>query len=301
MAFCTGCGADVTGKTFCVQCGRPVASAAAGGAAPTPPQAPQATPPPAYAAPPQQPVYASGPAPGGMPPKKSNAVLWIVLGIVGFFVLMGLLGIFAVGMFVHKVKQNPALAMAKLLTAANPDVEVVDSDSGKNTVTFRDKKTGETITMNFDEIKQGKIAFRGKDGKSATIEANGSGGSGSVSIKTPEGSMQFGAGANAKMPDWVPTYPGTNPEGTFSMQGGEGTAGAFKFNTKDTPQAVLTYYEEGFKKAGFKVTANITGQIVGTNGGMITAEDAASKRTCMVIVGTDGSGTVGNVNFSMKQ
>ena len=33
-----------------------------------------------------------------------------------------------VGMFVHKVKQNPAMAVAKLLTAANPDVEVLSAD-----------------------------------------------------------------------------------------------------------------------------------------------------------------------------
>jgi len=299
MAFCTTCGADVTGKTFCVQCGKPVSSAAGAGASPTPPQDPQATPPPAYAAPPQ-PVYSSAPLPGPMPPKKTSPIVWIIVGILGFFLLMGLLGIFAVGMFVHKVKQNPALAAAKFLTMANPNVEVVSSDSGNNTVTFRDKQTGETVTMNFDDIKKGRIAFTGKDGKQATIETHTDGGTGSLSIKTPDGSMQFGSGASAKMPDWVPTYPGTTPEGTFSMQGNQGNAGTFKFSTKDSPAAVLQFYEQGFKQAGFKITASVTGQAAGSNGGMVSAEEAATKRNCVVMVSTDSSGTSASVIFSAK-
>ena len=168
MAFCTNCGADVTGKNFCVGCGKPVGAAqpaaSAGSAAqPLPAQslyaAPQPVPPPQYAsAPPPGPPMQTG-------PKKTSPIVWIVVGIVGFFVLVGLVITIGVGLFVHKVKQNPALAMAKLLTAANPDVEVLSADEGRNSVKFRDKKTGETFSVNLDDIKNGRIDLQGAEGR----------------------------------------------------------------------------------------------------------------------------------------
>src|SRR5689334_11140650 len=69
MAFCTNCGADVTGKSFCVSCGKPVGS----GQAATPPQPQPGASAPAAPMPPAQPAYAAPPPPGppGAPiPKK---------------------------------------------------------------------------------------------------------------------------------------------------------------------------------------------------------------------------------------
>src|SRR5207253_3905522 len=129
---------------------------------------------------------------------------WIVVGIFGFFILCGLVFTYAVGMFVHKVKQNPAMAVAKLLTAANPDVEVLSADEGRNSVKLRDKKTGETFSVNLDDIKNGRIDLRGPKGERATIRAHGDGANGSVEINGPDGAVKFGAGANAKIPDWIP-------------------------------------------------------------------------------------------------
>src|SRR4029079_10097774 len=139
MAFCTNCGADVPGKNFCIGCGKPVGSGQPGAPQPEAPSAPPAPPvPSAYAAAQQvHPFQYAAPPPGPpMPgaPKKVSPIVWIVVGIVGFFVLCGLAASIFVGLFVHKVKQNPALAMAKLLTAANPDVEVLSADEGRNTV-----------------------------------------------------------------------------------------------------------------------------------------------------------------------
>src|SRR5262245_59221259 len=132
MAFCTGCGADVTGKNFCISCGKPVGSGQPASGPPPPPSYGS----PAAASPAmQQPVYGA-PPPSGPPmqtgPKKTSPVVWIIVGVLGFFLLVGIVISVGVGMFVHKVKQNPALAMAKLLTAANPEVEVLSADEGRN-------------------------------------------------------------------------------------------------------------------------------------------------------------------------
>src|SRR5690242_19308175 len=192
MAFCTNCGADVTGKSFCVSCGKPVGS----GQAATPPQPQPGASAPAAPMPPAQPAYAAPPPPGppGAPiPKKGvSPIVWVLVGIFGFFLLVGVVFTVGVGMFVHTVKQNAVAAAAKLLTLANPDVEVLDTNESNNTVSLRDKKTHEPITVNLDDIKQGKIIFKDNKGQTATIQANTDGQSGTVEVKGPDGSMKFG-------------------------------------------------------------------------------------------------------------
>jgi hypothetical protein len=85
-----------------------------------------------------------------------------LLGIFGLFVLAGI-AVTSAGLFLaHKVAQNPGMAIAKILTAANPDVEVLSTDEGRNTITFRDKKTRETVTMNFDDVKNGRATYRSR-------------------------------------------------------------------------------------------------------------------------------------------
>src|ERR1700736_4552928 len=120
MPFCIGCGADVTSKTFCIQCGKPVAGAASSTTAVAAPSVSTA-------------------------PKKMSPLVWILVGIFGLFVVLGIALTAGAAFVAHKVKQNPALAIAKLATVGNPDIEAVSADEGANTVTIRDKKTGETV------------------------------------------------------------------------------------------------------------------------------------------------------------
>jgi hypothetical protein len=279
MAFCTNCGANVNGS-FCAQCGKPV-----GGAQPAASTANQP---------------ASLPANPAPQSKKISPIVWIVVGIVGFCMLIGIL-VAAAGLYVaHKVTQNPALAMAKLMAAGNPNVEVLSSDSGRNTVTFRDKHTGETVTMNFDDIKKGKILFKG-NGKEASIQAHGEGENGTLEINSAQGSLKIGAGSAAKIPDWVPAYPGVTPEATFSLQGADGDSGSFHFTSKDSPKEVLSFYQRGLKDAGFTIGANFAGDTATSSGGMLSAENESSKRTVMVTVGTEKGSSEVNLVFGTKK
>src|SRR5258708_22088362 len=167
MESCLTCGAVAPSKSFGVQCGTAVGAPAA--------QAPPAL----------------------TPAKKTSPILWIILGVVGLFVLAGI-AVTSAGLFLaHKVVQNPGMAMAKILTATNPDVEVLSTDEGRNTITIRDKKTHETVTMNFDDVKNGKIVFKG-NGQQATIRARADSEKGTLEISSPEGNVKFGAGAAAK-------------------------------------------------------------------------------------------------------
>ena len=268
MAFCTSCGAEVTGA-FCKQCGTP-ARAASASFTPVPPPQPTA---------------------GAAPVKrKTSPLVWVLVIVLGLFVLGGIVTVGAGMFFLHKVrqagfdpelmKQNPGLAVTKMIASANPDVEVLSTDEGAGRITVRDKKTGKVVTMTFDDAKRGKFSFsaQGDDGKTA--------------------SMEIGAGAD-KLPSWVPTYPGAKVEGTFAMTGdsGEGNGGSFGFSTSDAPEKVLSFYQDKCKEMGIgvKMTTHTS------EGGMILGADEGEKRTLHVIVGSESGGTKVQVMYGSKK
>ncbi|MGA3072477.1 MAG: zinc ribbon domain-containing protein [Bryobacteraceae bacterium] len=292
MAFCQNCGAQMNGE-FCVACGtRAKSSDASSAAAP-----PQATP-----------VQA---APGATPavPRKTSPIVWILVAVLALFVMFGI-AVVGGGIFlVHKAKQagldpdlmrnNPGLATAKLLVATNPDLEVVSTDDARGLITIRQRSTGKTMTVNFDEIKRGRLTFK-EDGKDAvTLETHGDGNTGSLQMKAGSESLNIGAN-QATLPAWVPAYPNSKPASTFSLNAKEGTTASFQFQTQDAPKDVVGFYETGLKQAGFRINATSTSESGGSSGGLVSAEDAANKRTVVVAVGTGDKGTTVSVTYSQK-
>lgn len=292
MAFCQNCGAQMNGE-FCVACGtRAKSSDASSAAAP-----PQATP-----------VQA---APGATPavPRKTSPIVWILVAVLALFVMFGI-AVVGGGIFlVHKAKQagldpdlmrnNPGLATAKLLVATNPDLEVVSTDDARGLITIRQRSTGKTMTVNFDEIKRGRLTFK-EDGKDAvTLETHGDGNTGSLQMKAGSESLNIGAN-QATLPAWVPAYPNSKPASTFSLNAKEGTTASFQFQTQDAPKDVVGFYETGLKQAGFRMSASTTSENGASSGGLVSAEDAANKRTVAVIVGTGSNGTTVSVTYSQK-
>jgi hypothetical protein len=282
MAFCQNCGAQVSGA-FCNQCGTPAPGV--GG----PAQAvPAAAPPPVMA---QQPAMAQ---PGMMPPpvgpRKTSPLVWILVVVLGIF-LLGFIGVVGTGFFVaHKlhqagidsdsIRRNPAAVAARLAALANNQVDVVNEDDNAGTITLRDKKTGKTVTMSFDQAKGGKFSFsaEGDDGKTATMEFGGSG----------------------KLPSWVPSYPGSTPQFNVSAHGdgsnGQGEGGNFTFTTDDPAARVLQFYQEKAKDLGMKVNMNTTAG----DAGMVIASDDNSHKSLTAIVGVDGGKTTVNVTYGSK-
>ena len=224
---------------------------------------------------------------------------------MGLFLLIGI-GVVAGGFFlVHKAKQagldpslwekNPGLAATKMITAMNPDVQVLKTDEDKGIVTLRDKKTGKVYSIDFEAVKEGRIRLQEEGQPAVSLEAKGSGDTGSFEMKSSTGeTVRFGGGAEAKVPAWVPGYPGAKPEGTFSSQGGENEGGMFAFKTGDGAKKVLGWYEQSLKGAGFTTTITDSGE---GGGGIVTGEDA-SKRTVMVTVGAEGGQTAVQVTYS---
>jgi len=247
MAFCTSCGATVQGA-FCQQCGTPLSAAAASAAAPA-------------AAPPSV-----APVKG-----KISPVVWILLAVAGIIVL-GIIGLVGAGLYVaHTVATNPGLVMAKIITAANPDAEVLGTDMGSQTVRIRDRKTGEEVTLSFDDIKKGKLKFSatGKNGEVANMEIGG---------------------GEGKLPSWVPAYPGAKAQGNMTAKGesadGMGEGGIVTFTTPDPPSKVTAFYEAKCKEMGMSLDLSQ----LGGAGGMIMGASEDKKRSLQVVVSGEGSG-----------
>jgi len=282
MPFCVNCGAQVAGA-FCTKCGARAGAASTPAAAAAPVSGPPAPPlaSPASAAP------AAPAAP--LAPRKTSPIVWILLAVVGLFVLGGI-AVVGTGLFlVHKVRESgldpelmrtkPGLAMAKLLAATNPDVEVVTVDDAKGTITLRQKSTGKTTTMDFDQAKNGRFSFSG-DGGSVTIGAN-----------------------QGTLPAWLPAYPNSNPRTNFSASGAQGSSASFTFETKDRPQDVVAFYQDGLRKQGFHITATSTSQNGQYLNGLVSAEDETNRRTVVMTARSNSSGSSGttvSVTYAQK-
>ncbi len=281
MAFCTVCGAQVTGA-FCNQCGTPASGAAAG----------QAAPPPVRPQPAMQPMTppASGPVPVQAGPRKTSPLVWVLVIVLGLFVLGGIAVAGFTFFVVHKVRQagldpdlirrNPGLAVGKLITSVNPDVDVINTDENAGTITIRDRKTNKVVTLTFDQVKNGQFKM------SATDE---------------NGKATMEIGGDAKLPSWVPNYPGSEAKGTFAVKGdagdGSGEGGNFTFTTRDSASKVLEFYQDKAKELGMKVNVTSTTD----QGGMIIASDEDSKRSLTIVVGGSSGDTTVNLTYGLKR
>ena len=282
MAFCTTCGAKVNGA-FCTSCGTPVSAAGQQppAPAPVPPAAPAA---PSFQPPPvQPPPYQASPSFQPPPPaavpgqRKTSPLVWILVVVLGLFLLGGV-AVVGVGVFVaHKVHQagldpdlwrrNPGLAASKMIAATNPDVEVLRTDEGNGTITLRNRKDGHVVTMSFNDLQHGRFQMnvRGDDG----------------------GSFQVG-GDTSRIPSWIPSYPGSKPEVAFTGSGNGGEAGTFAFKTSDSPQQVMKFYQDKINDLGLK-----TYMVANTpDGGTIGAGEQDGRSLNVTVGGSRGETSV---------
>jgi hypothetical protein len=288
MAFCPSCGAPVEGA-FCTKCGAPVTGTGGQGF-----KTGQSVPP-DY----QPPASASA-------QKKHGALFWILIGCAVFIVVAGL-AVIGTGIFVAKkagldpalMKQNPALAVAKMMANLNPDIEVLSVDEGSGTIRVREKRTGKTMSMSLKDAQRGKFVFQDEQGK-VEIQAQGEGENAAVEVRSPEGTMKMGAAADPKLPAWLPAYPGAKAAGIFSFNGEDGKAGSCAFKSSDSAEKVSSFYENAMKSAGFSVQKSITripnqGSVI-----VLVGSDEAAQRNANVNVATSAEGTTISLAFENK-
>ena len=199
--------------------------------------------------------------------KGLGPLTWVLIGCFGLLVL-GMIGAFVGGIFIFdkakdvlgEFEENPVVASAKLIAAANPEIEFVSSDEDGRTVTFRDTRTQKEFTFNYQDIEEGKVQFSSPyESVSVDIETDQED-EGKVTITTKEGTTTFGAGRGvaAEFPDWVPVYPGTTPEGTYSTDSAQVRSGAYTITLKDSLEEIVNYYVAAIKKAGLEIKNRTT-------------------------------------------
>jgi len=249
-------------------------------------------PPPAAGAP-----QGAAPPPLSAPKKKGLSPLaWIGIGCGGI-VLLGLIAFVIVGGWLFgKAKDvakdyqdNPAMASAKTLVKLNPEWELVDSDDDAGTLTIRDKKTGEETTVDFQDVKEGRISFKSGDEEMTVGMEKDDEGGGAFTVRDKEGKSRFrvGSGGGDELPAWLPSYPGGEPEGTFLSSSDAQTNGGFGFKTDDAVDDVIAFYEDALEGDGFEITGRNSTQSGDTELKSINAK--AEDRTIQVMVITDRS------------
>jgi len=237
------------------------------------------------------------------------SVLMIVLISIACVVVVGLLLLGLGGWFLYEkakeagldtelLSENPAVAVARMAAAMNPNIEVVSVDENAGQITILDKESGKKVTLNLEDVAQGKISFETDDGKTSTLEVTENEGQGTVRLQSSEGTAEFGQ-TSVKLPDWIPLYPGATVQGGMSGQTAEGLSGQASIATPDSPEKVIEFYTEALKKAGLEVNTIQHGGADGIDA-MINAVGADQGRQVVLMIGKSEQGTTGSVAFSER-
>jgi hypothetical protein len=118
-------------------------------------------------------------------------------------------------------------------------------------------------------------------------------------MKSKGGSVNIGGKWNP--PSWVPTYPGATMTASASSQNAEGDGGAGYFETNDSLEKVLDYYERELKGEDMQVTRNVFSPDGKNTMGSLAADDDSNKRYVNVNYGVSPKGNTVHVVYSTKK
>lgn len=258
----------------------------------------------------------AAPAPVPTPPKKgSNILMWILLGCGGILFL-GAIAVVVVSLLIYSaaksrgftdtelMDENPALYSAQLIVKNDPDREFISLDKAKGTITFKDKKSGKTVTWTAKDIADGKYAVEATDehGNVERTEVDASGGKdgkGTISIKTDKGETTWGG--TAKPPAWMPVYTGAEVLAGATQNDEDGERGGYSLKTTDTPEQVIAFYKKVFDTSGIAYKETLI-QDGGVKTIMLVPSDANSaKRSATVAASNVDGATAIQVGYQEKK
>jgi hypothetical protein len=234
---------------------------------------------------------------GEQAPAKKGIPVWAWIGIgCGALIVFVMIVVTVGGYFVaNKVKNvaadfedNPAMAAARMIVKLNPELEEVSTDPENGTITVRNTKTGEVITVNFEDIKEGRFSFKSGD-REVTVDASQADEGGGVTITDDKDSVVFSAGGSVSgdIPPWVPLYPGTEPSSPHTMRAGDELSGGFELETDAPVATVLEFYRSALEGEGYEVSVNTYTQD-DSKGGMVNGSQEG--RNLVAILSSEGGG-----------
>ncbi len=223
-------------------------------------------------------------APEANSKKGLSPLAWVGIGCGGLIVL-GLIAIVAGGMFVSgKVKQgladangNPERFAAEMVVKFNPDMEMVEANDEEGKMTIRMKKTGEEMTFSYADIKEGKFSVTTSGGETIKVDSKGGeivktdaegkttvikndgqnmkieGADGKTTTVTAAKAGNYWADLPASLKEFA--YPNVDEAATpmTISEDGKGSKISFGFVSKDTDTAVVKFYQDKLKAAGYTI------------------------------------------------
>ena len=243
----------------------------------------------------------------GAPQKKGMSPIAIVLIVVACLVVVGGVVLVAAGWFVfNRVQeaaggsemweQNPALAAARVALSMSPDIEVLDADPDSGTLRVRNKDTGEEITVDLDDIRNGNIRWSTSGGDSGSLSASEGVITGSTDGGSSSGTFQLGGDEVADPPEGVPACDGCSFRGVATSNRGAAQSGVLSFNSSRTPDELAQDYAQRLESAGYSDINTMNAS--GTH--FVTGQRGNSTITLNATAGED-SASSGNLTFNIEQ
>ena len=244
------------------------------------------------------------------PPQKKglSPLAWVGIGCLVLLLLAALTTAtcsYFVGKKVKEVasdfEDNPIRASAEMMVRLNPELDLVEVDDDEGTMTIRNKRTDEVVTLDFGDIAEGRWGWTTDEGQ-VTFDVNQEEGDGIVTVTTDEGETTYGSGSSTREPpEWVPRYPGaTRGDLTFTSESESQIAGMWSMETADEIDRVSDFYQSRLKDDGFAVEVQT---VSGPQGSLaiITAKDDSRNRSVNVTISSDGEKTTAALQYTSSQ
>lgn len=246
------------------------------------------------------------------PPQKKglSPLAWVGIGCLVLLLLAALTTAtcsYFVGKKVKEVagdldfEKNPIRASAEIMVRLNPELDLVEVDDDEGTMTIRNKRTEEVVTLDFGDIAEGRWGWSTDEGE-VTFDVNTEGEGGLVTVTTDEGETTWGsASSTSEPPKWVPRYPGAaRGTLTFTSESAGEIAGIWSMETADEVDQVSDFYQSRLEDDGFAVEVQT---ISGPQGSLaiITAKDDSQNRSVQLTISTDGEKTMAALQYTASQ
>ena len=246
---------------------------------------------------------ASPPQPPAPPPaapaakKKTSPLVWILVGCLGLVVVVGVVVAVATAYGVRwvtkvgkEIAENPVRESVELMVRLNPELELVSTDDVAETVTIRNKTTGEVSTFDWSDIQNGEFRFE-TDGQEYSVDASEAA-SGRIEVEDAEGRSTFSLGSeSSEVPSWFPEYPNAvevNVLINASQDGQDSTIWTFK--SADPVSDVLAFYEGRLEADEWEVET-ASADSGGMTQGSVDAKKEGGARTLNLVATSTESGS----------
>jgi len=229
------------------------------------------------------------------PPKKGMGALgWVLIGCGGLIVIALIVCVGLYFFVMHKAKQAG-------LDTDLINLEIISEDDDRGIIRVHDRKQNKNFIVNFEDAKKGRLTLQEEGKEAVTLSASGEGQTGTLEMKSNEGTFKVGGGGPANLPSWVPSYPASNPQSTMTAEDAHNKHASFNFKTGDAVDKIVSFYKDGFASAGLKVSNSSMSEGNGSTTGMISAKDDAGNREVLVIVGNQNGETTVTVSYNEKK